>query len=166
MFTIDDERAVSEIKKAFFSTSFEARKVLNHLLRNNDDYKKACSNARWDEVTKMRCELVTSTFCTFNPIKFYRKYSVGKAFASYSEKNPSETYKFFYNVRLSAFREGLLKYEDAYSACLTYADLVPEVKDSLTQRFRYLFIDEVQDTSKLQLDVIDKLFDRKKVTTH
>ena len=33
----------------------------------------------------------------------------------------------------------------------------------MTTRFKYVFIDEVQDSSKLQLDLLDKVFDRDKV---
>lgn len=55
--------------------------------------------------------------------------------------------------------EGLIKYEDAYKYTLQALDNLGDgLKKLLSRRFKYVFIDEYQDCSKLQQEVIDKIF--------
>ena len=160
---VDDDRAIPIIKKAYNTTSWEEQKVLNHLFRENREYKKACEEKRWDDVRKMKVELVVKTYMDIFKEKFYRNYGEDTSIASASFNKPSPTFSFLHDVRLSAFREGILKYDDAYSIALTYSKMLPGIREALTKRFKYVFIDEVQDSSRLQLDLLDKVFDRDKV---
>lgn len=160
---VDDERAIQIIRKSFYATSWEAQKALNHLFREKKEYKKACEEKRWDDVKNMKAELVSKTYLDAFNEKYFIEYGDEKSIASPDVKNPSPTYSFLHNVRLSAFREGILKYEDAFSAGLAYFSMIPGVKDSFSKRFKYLFIDEVQDSSKLQLDLLENVFDRNNV---
>lgn len=160
---VDDDRAIPIIKKAFYATSWEEQKVLNHLFRENREYIKACEEKRWDDVKKMKVELVVKTYIDIFKEKFYKNYGEGTSIASAGLKNTSPTFSFLHDVRLSAFKEGVLKYDDAYSVALAYSEMLPGIRDALATRFKYVFIDEVQDSSKLQLDLLDKVFDRDKV---
>lgn len=160
---INDERAIPIIRKAFYTTSWDAQKALNHLFRENKEYRKACEEKRWDDVRSMKADLVSKTYLDAFNEKYYIKYGDDKSIASPDPKNPSPTYSFLHNVRLSAFREGILTYEDAFSAALAYFSMIPGIKDSISERFKYLFVDEVQDSSKLQLDLLEKVFDRETI---
>ena len=160
---IDDDRAIPIIKKSFFATSWEEQKVLNHFFRESREYKRACEEKRWDDVKKMKVELVAKTYMDVLKEKFYKNYGEDTSIASASLNNPSPTFSFLHDVRLSAFREGILKYDDAYSIALAYSEMLPGIKEAMTTRFKYVFIDEVQDSNKLQLDLLDKVFDRDKV---
>lgn len=160
---IDDDRAIPIIKKSFFATSWEEQKVLNHFFRESREYKRACEEKRWDDVKKMKVELVAKTYMDVLKEKFYKNYGEDTSIASACLNNPSPTFSFLHDVRLSAFREGILKYDDAYSIALAYSEMLPGIKEAMTTRFKYVFIDEVQDSSQLQLDLLDKVFDRDKV---
>lgn len=161
--TVDDERASMVIKKAFFATSWDDQHALNHLFRENREYKKACREKRWDDVQKMKAEFVLKTYLDVLNEKYYIKYGDGSSIASSTTKKSSPTYSFLHNVRLSAYQEGILKYEDAFSVAIAYHASMPGIKEAFSKRFKYLFIDEVQDSSQLQLDLLDKLFDRTKI---
>lgn len=160
---VDDDRAIAIIKKAFYATSWDAQKALNHLFRENKEYKKACEEKRWEDVKAMKAELVHKSYLDVFNEKYYIEYKAESSIASPNSKNPSPTYSFLHDVRLSAFREGILKYEDAFSVALAYYAMKPGIKDSFSNRFKYLFVDEVQDTSQLQLDLLESVFDRTKV---
>lgn len=160
---IDDDRAIPIIRDAFYATSWDAQKALNHLFRENNDYLKACEEKRWGDVKRMKAELVCESYYDALREKYYIKYGGDKSIASPDSKRPSPTYLFLQETRLKAFREGILKYEDAFSAALAYLSLIPGVKDSFSKRFKYLFVDEAQDSSRLQLDLLEKVFDREKV---
>jgi len=54
--------------------------------------------------------------------------------------------------------KGLLNYYDSYNLGNLYVDNHPEISNILQKRFKYVFIDEVQDLEKYQIDIIDKIF--------
>lgn len=160
--TVDDDRAIALIKKEFYNTSWDDQKALNHLFRDNSEYKKACNEKRWEDVMRMKADFVSQVYYEVLKDKYYKKYGDTPSIASSNPKNPSPTYSFLHNVRASAFREGVLKYDDAYSVGLSYYSLKPDIRESLSKRFKYVFIDEVQDSSQLQLDLLDAVLDVKK----
>ncbi len=163
--SIDDDRANSIITKAYFSLDWTSRKVINYLFNENDKYKKACKGKDWEGAEKIKLDFIKNTYVSFKDGKFYRKYGDERSLASFNPKSSSQsqTYKFINLIRCAAIREGVLKYNDAYSIALKYSHDVPELRDSISQRFKYLFIDETQDTNRLQLDLIEKIFDHEKV---
>ena len=160
--TVDDDRAVSLIKKEFYKTSWDDQTALNHLFRENSEYKKACEEKRWEDVKRMKADFVTKVYLDVLEGKYYKKYGASPSIASLNPKKPSPTYTFLQNVRACAFREGVLKYDDAYSVGLAYYAMKPEIRESLSKRFKYVFIDEVQDSSQLQLDLLEAVFDSEK----
>lgn len=160
--TVDDERAFTIIKKTFYETSWDNQKSLDHLFHENREYKKACEEKRWHDVQKMKAEFVMRTYLDVLKEKYYKGYKDGTSIASPNPKKSSPTYSFLHNVRLSAYHEGILKYEDAFSVAKAYCDSMPGIKEAFSKRFKYLFIDEVQDSSQLQLDLLDDVFDRTK----
>ena len=161
--TIDDERAISIIKNTFYNSNREEQKTLNHLFYDNDAFKKACEEKRWGDVVKMKLDLLSAVFVELCPERYYKEYGSKTPIAACNSKNPSPTYKFLNKTRLSAFREGVLKFEDAYSVGLAYIAMIPGLKDSMSKRFKYVFIDEVQDSNQLQLDLLNKIFDDKSI---
>ena len=38
----------------------------------------------------------------------------------------------------------------------------PEITEKFSERFKYILIDEFQDTDILQMEIIEKLYDKKK----
>ncbi|APC78925.1 TPA: UvrD-helicase domain-containing protein [Clostridium botulinum] len=59
--------------------------------------------------------------------------------------------------------EGILRYEDAYFLAGLYLKDFPDIKKYFSNRFRYVFIDEMQDVSEIQMKILDKIFNSNKV---
>lgn len=55
-----------------------------------------------------------------------------------------------------------LSYHDAYTCAFSYLSRNPDVKSAISARFKYLFIDEMQDTDQHQTDIIKAVFDSEK----
>lgn len=70
----------------------------------------------------------------------------------------------FIKIKEEMFKEGILSFEDAYDLAFRYIR-EKELDFSMFshKRFRYLFIDEVQDCNNHQEELIKKLFDDEKV---
>lgn len=160
--TVDDDRANSIIRKEFYRKDWNEQKKSKSLLHGNPDYKKACDLKDWDAVKKMEVEAILKVYFDFAEQKFYRGYDDGHVIAAFNPRGSSDLYQILEEVRLKGYKGGILQYQDAYSIALNYLTSLPEVKQSLTERFKYVFLDEAQDSSKLQLDVIDRMFDRDK----
>ncbi|MBO7562354.1 MAG: ATP-dependent helicase [Bacteroidales bacterium] len=160
---INGERAEIIIEKEFnskFKTfGKENRKSLYSLVDVNN-YKKG-DRINWDAVHEEITKIVRESHYNYTEKKFYKKYGDPKCIASDSKK-PSPRFLFFNIVRRAAEWQGVLKYEDAFSLGFAYNEIVPEIRASLSKRFKYVFIDEVQDSSQLQLDLLDAVFDRDK----
>ena len=67
------------------------------------------------------------------------------------------------STRCQPLRSGVLKFEDAFSYGLAYINRSSILRDAFSERFSYLFIDEMQDTNELQYDLLEKIFDKEKV---
>lgn len=86
---------------------------------------------------------------------YYPKYGSNNAIS----KNPeTKLHKLLCKVRKSIFDNGVLSYNDGYSLAELMLDTYPLIKNTFSNRFRYLFVDEMQDTDTHQLDIINKIF--------
>ena len=78
------------------------------------------------------------------------------------------TDKFYYNelkdIMLNkTLDNGILRYEDAYFLAGLYLKKFPDIKKYFSNRFKYVFIDEMQDVSKIQMKIIGDIFNDDKV---
>ena len=115
----------------------------------------------WDAVHEEIKKICRECYYNYTEKKFYRTYGDERSIAAESKKN-SPRYSFLHVVRRAAEWQGILKYEDAFAIATAYSEVLPAIRESLSKRFRYVFIDEVQDSSQLQLDLLDAVFDREK----
>lgn len=58
---------------------------------------------------------------------------------------------------------GILRYDDTYFLASLYLKKFPKIKNYFSSRFKYVFIDEMQDVSKIQIKIIEDIFDNDKV---
>ena len=73
-------------------------------------------------------------------------------------------YKELKDVMLyKTLHKGILRYEDAYFLAGLYLKKFPKIKDYFANRFKYVFIDEMQDVSKIQMKIIEDIFNNDKV---
>lgn len=59
-----------------------------------------------------------------------------------------------------SFKKGILRYEDAYILADRYISQFVSLSKYFSNRFKYVFIDEMQDTNKIQEDILEKIFDK------
>lgn len=80
--------------------------------------------------------------------------------------NNSATYKDFYKIKYDILlkKRSLLHFDDAYTLANLYIfKHQKELQDLFTNRFQFVFIDEMQDSYQHQIDVFDKVFDKTQI---
>lgn len=68
---------------------------------------------------------------------------------------------------IKAFKEmiynyGYLPYEEAYTEAYDYLNRNSSVNDAIGKRFKFVFVDEMQDSGAHQIEILDRLFKNKK----
>ena len=74
------------------------------------------------------------------------------------EEYTRDVLAFLGNMKKFLMLNGFLHYDDCYFLAEAYIKHNPLVIPVLRNRFRYIFVDEAQDTQKHQLDLLNKLF--------
>lgn len=70
----------------------------------------------------------------------------------------SDTYKLIEEKFKEIFNQGNIRFKDAFSLAKLQLDAIPELNDVFSSRFKYVFIDEAQDTSVIQKQIIENCF--------
>ena len=70
----------------------------------------------------------------------------------------SPTYKTINEIIKEIFDQGYIRFKDAFSLSKLYLNTIQEINNIFSSRFKYVFIDEAQDTSAIQKEIIDKCF--------
>ena len=68
------------------------------------------------------------------------------------------TYQEINNLKMRILDWGYLCYEDAYSLAFEYVREHPGIRELISKRFAYVFIDEMQDSSTTQSELLNKIF--------
>lgn len=76
------------------------------------------------------------------------------------DKN-SRTYRLLEDIYKECFKNGYLRYKDANYLAKLYLNKFPKINKIFSSRFKYVFIDEAQDTSAIQKYIIEKCFNDK-----
>lgn len=63
-----------------------------------------------------------------------------------------------YKIKLNLLKNGILNFNDSFFFCRIYVKKYPQVKTILQKRFKYVFIDEMQDLEEFQIKIIDDIF--------
>ncbi|HIC8646072.1 TPA: UvrD-helicase domain-containing protein [Elizabethkingia meningoseptica] len=80
---------------------------------------------------------------------------------NYEDYTPDEKaaiYNWFHKFKHHLLKEGILHFDDAYFLANVYLAKKPKVKEIIQQRFKYIFIDEMQDVDKHQYDLLETVF--------
>lgn len=67
-------------------------------------------------------------------------------------------YKALKSFKENLIKDGTLHYDDGYFLSEKYIIKFPQIKSILQSRFRYVFVDEMQDLEKYQIDIIENIF--------
>ncbi|MDR4887543.1 UvrD-helicase domain-containing protein [Fredinandcohnia sp. QZ13] len=78
----------------------------------------------------------------------------------FSAEEKMDIYKWIESLKLKLLKDGILCYDDAYYLAEIYINKFEnQLREMFSNRFKYVFIDEAQDTYSHQNLVIQKLFD-------
>lgn len=98
--------------------------------------------------------------------KFYYSHHGGKPILTWASKqkffNTIKTIK-NRNIEYELISNGYLTYDYCYELALKFLNDFPNIKEVFQKRFKYVFVDEVQDTDDKQFDILDKLFSNSSV---
>ena len=74
----------------------------------------------------------------------------------------SDSGRQFLELKEELFKMGILSFQDAYDLSNRYLNDYGDIAEAFRNRFKYVFIDEMQDTYKHQLDIIERIFGKEK----
>jgi DNA helicase-2/ATP-dependent DNA helicase PcrA len=164
----NDDLYESEVKKFFYSE-------LKWDNENNPNNEKRLKNKLYGKANYQRTG-ISPPEKTINTINFINDLEfdiLNKKFVFGNKK--TTLYKFGgsandYYLELESWKEklykfGLLNYKDSFNLGNYYLSSNPQVKLILQKRFKYVFIDEMQDLEKFQINLIDNIFYLESSTT-
>jgi hypothetical protein len=86
----------------------------------------------------------------------YVRGDTGKMFLR--EDGKSDSYPDIHEAKYSLLEDGYLRYQDAFPLALWYLQINPSLSRAFSHRFKFIFIDEAQDTNADQLAVLNSTF--------
>lgn len=100
-----------------------------------------------------------------NVLSFIENFDVTENEIKYNGKNIITSRSSMFNaiktislIPSRVMESGYLKYFHCYELALEYLNEVPQIKEIFQKRFKYVFVDEVQDTDDSQFEILNKLF--------
>ncbi len=81
-----------------------------------------------------------------------------KNYKDWTEPEKQAVVKWIKAFKTRILSDGILCYDDAYFLASCYLHRIPQIKSLLQSRFRYVFVDEMQDMGKHQYDLLEQLF--------
>lgn len=156
---VNDERADKIILNKYWKCFSELKdKGFLYRLVSVNNFKDG-EVVNWKGVHIAIGDVIKDVYYDYAHKKYYTRYGANKCLAA----KESPTQSFLKKVRRAPEHHGIIKYDDAYSLALAYLSNMPGIRAALVSRFRYVFIDETQDSSNLQLSCLEALFDRKSI---
>lgn len=93
--------------------------------------------------------------------------NLNKSYEDFRLKDRTKnTYKAIVKMKEDLMDWGYLHFDDAYYLAECYIAKFPQIKNLLQRRFRFVFIDEMQDMDVHQYNLLEKLFLQKKILGH
>lgn len=155
---IDNDIAYNQIEKAFSYKTFDEKRCIYHQVENRIPEIIPQGITKTKLVDLLQLDLIKNLWIDFdenlNPV-FFRNYGDSKPLVK--DQN-TDTYKLFKGTRFISVEQGILTYNDAYSLGIDYIKTHPVLAYAFSNRFKYLLIDEMQDTDNKQLEIINKIF--------
>jgi hypothetical protein len=159
---ISDDLFVKSLYKSF-TYKLNSIKKINESLYNRM-YSYLYGNQDWFQ--NVRIVKINSRYELFNIehqhiIHFNKPKKKSKTYLDWSDEEKDEMKNMTIEIIKDVYKNhSLFCYHDAYLFSSIYASEVPQIKDAISSRFKYLFIDEMQDTDKHQSDIIEAVFDK------
>lgn len=82
----------------------------------------------------------------------------GKNWQDFTVEDKENIIQWMFKFKAKLLSKGILHFDDAYFLSDVYLQKFPRIKTILQNRFKYIFIDEMQDVDKHQYNLLEKLF--------
>lgn len=155
---IDKAILVKKRRTFYLDSKNSGKKNLQKLLINDYLLINALYNKKLEisnEIESLKKEIVVELSLDFINRQVIKD---SKNFASFDTKSGTQ----FLELKEDLFKSGILSFQDAYDLSNRYLNDHGDIAEAFRNRFKYVFIDEMQDTYKHQLDIIDCLFGKGK----
>lgn len=87
-----------------------------------------------------------------------------KVYVDWSDEEKNCVRSYLKALKTQLFKEGILHFEDAYLLAERYlCKYEPQLKNLFANRFKFVFIDEMQDSYQHQINIFDKIFDKDRI---
>jgi DNA helicase II / ATP-dependent DNA helicase PcrA len=100
-----------------------------------------------------------------NVLTFIENFDISESEIKYKGRNVITTSSLMFNeiktisqIPYKIVKNGYLTYSHCYELALKYLNDYENIKEIFQKRFKYVFVDEVQDTDDRQFEILDKLF--------
>lgn len=155
-----EAKRILERKKRtyFFIWENFNKKKLSELLEEDKEILKKMLKKRQsiiDELEYVKEEIILNLILDFNNQRIIRD---SRKFASFESESGNQ----FLKLKEELFEKGILSFQDAYDLSNRYLNDYSNIAEAFRNRFKYVFIDEMQDTYKHQLDIIERIFGERK----
>lgn len=81
-----------------------------------------------------------------------------KIIPGFEKASTSDSFKNLYAIKQAMLKEGVFFYREMFEYAKAYLDINPNVIEAIRSRFPLALIDEMQDTSLVQDEIINKVF--------
>lgn len=141
------KRNIESVDPEYYAKMFKSKyfQIIPFSFRRNIEQKYSLEYL----VNKLRFEYATGELLIGNQ-KLAHKY-----------KTTTKTYQLLKKLKFELLLAGILSFEDTLFLSSKFIDDFPELKELLSRRYKYLFIDEMQDTSEIQMEILKNCFDER-----
>jgi hypothetical protein len=168
---------IKKISDDIYNKSFERSfKGRYYRLGNNELSKRIYSinksnsfeRGEWDFLFNLRLGLEEGNFVILKNkskiMDFHKPRNRNqKSYTDWTENEREEIKEWYIDTILNTHKfYNVLNYQDAYLYAKKYLLTIPSLKDAFSKRFKYVFLDEMQDSDTYQIDVINSVFDETK----
>lgn len=148
---IEAERYERELEYEYNKLDWEdgsLKKLLYARFKKDEDTANDIVNKQKDYCKLLRFDLKNNII----------KAGIGNSRTEFKNDTPTKTC--IIELITNLWKNGILHYDDAYLLAEKYLDEYSTIlKPTFSKRFKFVFIDEIQDTAEYQLEIIDKCFD-------
>lgn len=145
-----------EFSKIYWNTEYDKPGTLfwGRLIEKAKGIAKQTGESEKDVCNELIKQEVQDLFLDYSDekIKFFRDNSTLLADKSNGK------YKGIREVIESVVDSGMISYEYAYKLAASYCEQYPQIIELIQKRFRYVFVDEMQDMDEDQYGLLEKIF--------
>lgn len=126
---------------------------------DDDLYYSACNYLLTNTYNAGSCWLNRKKFTAISTL-FSLKYNKDFELTGINGLKDSESkaYKDIKDFKIKCIENGILHYSDAFNLASIYLETVPKIRELLCLRFKFVFVDEMQDMSDYQYNLLEQVF--------